>query len=217
MNHHRHTQSASCLPARLDDVQICQSLRAALDLRFCLRTGQFQFCAPGQTKMTGISNYELLMLISTTLAQQPDHVAPGQIRPRRVKRLVNVLRGQCADACEDAILVLRRFVESELELQPGSDVTSTEIREAFIRTIPDPVLSGYEFHRHLPIIIRNLFGIPKCHDIRRPDRLGRPTDRNGWTGLKLRFAGRKTDMADTADTSLQTATDNNFQTKDHIL
>jgi len=167
--------------------------------------------------MTHISEAELLMLISTTLAQQPDLVAPGQFRPRRVIRLVNVLRGQCADTGEDAILVLRRFVESALELQPGSNVTSAEIREAFVRAIADPVLSDYEFHRHLPIIIRNLFGVPKCHDIRRPDLQGRPTHRNGWTGLKLRFLVNKTDTADTADTGLQTATDNNFQTRDQIL
>ncbi len=214
MDHHHQTQNTTCMPARLDDTRICQSLRAALDLRFCSRTGQFKFRSPGQAKMTGLSEAELSMLISTTLAQQTDHVDPDQFRPRRVKWLVNVLRGQCADTGEDTILVLRRFVGSALELQPGADVTSAEIREAFIRAIPDPVLSCYEFHRHLPNIIRNLFGIPKCHDIRRPGPLGKPTDRNGWTGLKLRFASRKTDAADKTDTSLPTATDNNFQPRD---
>jgi len=217
MNYYRQTQNTTCMPARLNDMQICQSLRAALDLRFCLRTGQFQFRSPDQTKMTCISGDELLMLISTTLAQQPEHFAPGSIRPRRVKRLVNVLRGQCADASGDAILVLRRFVASALELQPGSDVTGAEIREAFVRAIADPVLSDYEFHRLLPVIVRNVFCVPKCHDIRRPGVLGKPTHRNGWTGLKLRFAARKTDAADAADTSSQTSTDNNFQTKDQIL
>ena len=193
-------------PGRLDDLQVCQALKAALGLRCNLRTGSFRFQAPGQPHGTEISEGALLVLISTTLAAQPELFPPSQIRSRRLKRIVNVLRALCADAGEDAHRVLEQFVQTRLALQPGSDVTSFEIFTAYEAEgyhVGEVTLSRYEFHRRLPGLIKQRFGLSKRHVIVRVNSDGRLTKRNGWCGLHLN--NDSSDTGDSDDTTLHLA------------
>ena len=161
---------AGPIQARFSELQLCNSLKAALGLRFNLRAETFQFGGGGDTPAVEISETGLLVLISTTLAQQPELFPPAQIRPRRLKRIINVLRALCADAGDDTHLSLERFVERRLKSQPGADVTGAEIRcayEASTGCHGEVSLSKYEFHRRLTGVIKQKYGISKLHEIQR--------------------------------------------------
>ncbi len=109
-----------------------------------------------------------------------------------------VLRALCADAGDEALLPLQHFVEARLALQPGADVTSAQVRVAFeleCQRLGEIVLSRYEFHRRLPGLIKQRFGIAKSHQILRPAD-GRLTMRKGWRGLLLKDATDATDGED---------------------
>ena len=189
-------------PARLGDLQLCQTLKSALGLRFNLRSQQFRFQTPGQTHGTDISEDALFVLISATLGQQPELFPASQIRHRRLKRIIHLLRALCADADEDGHRSLEQFVQTRLELQPGSDVTSGEVYKAFEASAlhtGDSILTQFEFYRCLPALIKGRFGKLKLHEIERPNKDLRLTKRNGWRGLKLTDG---TDSTDGTDTSL---------------
>jgi hypothetical protein len=185
---------------RLDDHQLCQTLRSALGLKFDLRTELFSFAAPGQVGGTEISEAALLVLVSTTLAAQPELFPPSHIRPRRLRKIIGVLRALCADAGDELLHGFQRFVERRLRLQPGSDITSSEVFAAFEADslhAGEPLMSKHEFHRRLPGLIRNAFGKLKLHEILRANPDGRLTKRNGWRGLKITDGTDRTDGTDT--------------------
>ena len=209
MNESPTVHRAGPTPVRFNDLRLCESLQAALKLRFNLRAGRFSFTAPEQAGSVEISEAALAVLISTSLAQQPELFPSGQIRPRRLRRIVNLLRAVCADAGVDVHQSLRQFVETRLMLEPGADITSAEIRAAYeveAELLGEPVLSRYEFHRHLPGLIRQQFGLLKLHEIERPCQDGRLTKRNGWRGLALTDATDSTDSTDSTLISLSEQT-----------
>ena len=191
---------------RLDDLQLSQTLKSALGLRCSLQTGQFRFRAPGQPHDTEISEEALLVLVATTLTAQPEIFPPSQIRPRRLKRIIHLLRALCADAGEDAVHGLRRFVERRVVLQIGSDLTSGEAYAAYAASAlhaGESVLSPHEFYRRLPGLIKQRFGLSKRHVILRLNSDGRLTKRNGWCGLHLN--NDSSDTGDSDDTTLHFA------------
>jgi hypothetical protein len=203
------TDPAGCTAPPLDDLLLCESLKSALGLRFNLRAQQFCFTAPGQVGGTEISEDALSALVSKTMAQQPELFRPSQIRPRWLKRIINVLRALCADAGEDAVHGLQRFVKRRLRLQPGSDITSSEVFAAYEaegRHVGEATLSRHEFHRRLPELIKRRFGLLKLHEIERPNKDNRLTKRNGWRGLKLTDGN---DTTDGTDTTLHLAVEQN--------
>ena len=181
------TDPVACNSDQLRDLQLCQNLRGVLGLKFSLRAGQFTFAAPDQP-CAELTEDALASVIAKTLAEQPALFPPGLIRPRRLKRLVALLRGLCA-APDDAILALQRFIETRLMFQPGCDVAASEIRAAYeadARRADEPVLSPQEFHRRLLELIKGAFGLSPNHQILRPDPMGRLTMRRGWRGLKIK-------------------------------
>jgi hypothetical protein len=186
------------IPSGSYDLRLCRVLQSALGLRFNLRAETFQFGGGGDTPAVDISESALFVLISTTLAQQPELFPPAQIRPRRLKRIINVLRALCADAGDDTHLSLEQFVERRLKSQPGADVTGAEIRCAYeLAAVSNGngLLSKYEFDRRLSGLIKRHYGLSKLHEIQRLTQDGRLTKRNGWRGLTL------TDGTDTTDTT----------------
>jgi len=199
------TGNGSRSSGRLDDLQLCQTLKSALGLRFSLRAEQFVFTAPGQVGGTEISEEALLVLVATTLAAQPEIFPPSHIRPRRLKRIIHLLRALCADAGEDTVHGLQQFVERRLALQAGSDVTSGEVYAGFVAFTASPlhasesVLSKHDFHRRLPGLIKKTFSLTQSHQIFRPAPAGRVTMRRGWRGLMLKDG---TDGEDATDGKL---------------
>ncbi len=192
-------------PAVSNELQICNSVKAALGLQYNLRTERFTFTAPDQPGRIVISEEALLVLISTTLAQKPEMFPITQIHPRRLKRIIRMLRALCADADEGARRGLDRFVENCLVLQPGGDITSTEVYSAYAADAlrdGEATLTHYEFHRVLSGVIKQRFNLSKRHTIVRPNLDGRLTKRNGWRGLRL-----NSDTDDTDDSTLHLATE----------
>ncbi len=211
------TDPAGRTAAQLCNLRLCRLLKQVLDLRFNMNTQQFVLTAPGQVGGTEISENSLLVLISTTLAQQPEIFPPSHIRPRHLKQIIHLLRALCADAGEDAVQILQRFVETRIKLQPNSDLTSAEIRATYEQAAQEPgelTLSKHEFHRCLPGLIKRRFGKLKLHEIERHNKDGRLTKRNGWRGITLTDG---TDKTDGTDTSLQNHSDNIPQPKDQPL
>jgi hypothetical protein len=185
--------------ALLNELQICESLKAALGLRCDVRTGEFLFRASGRPTGEKISELALLAVISSTLAAQPELFPASQLRPRRLKRIISVLRALCADAGEDAHRLLEQFVQTRLALRPGEDLSSGEIHDAYAKdsarrgTI---TINKYDFHRRLPGLIRNAFGLTQSHQGLRPAPAGRLTMRRGWRGLILKDSEDDTDAED---------------------
>lgn len=193
------TGLSSRAPTRLDDNQLCRTLRSALGLKYNLRDGHFVFTAPGHVGGTEISENALLVLLAKTLAAQPELFPVSQIRPRRLKRIIHLLRALCVDASEDAVHELQEFVERRVVLQPGSDVTSGQMYAAYVQHTGDSLLTQFEFFRCLPSFIKRRFGLTQSHQIFRPDVAGRLTMRRGWRGLTLKDG---TDAEDAEDGNL---------------
>jgi hypothetical protein len=190
---------------QLRDLQLCRVLKTALGLKFSLRAARFTFTAPGQVVGTEISEDALLVLVATTLAAQPEIFSPSQIRPRRLKRIIQLLRALCADAGEDAYQVLEHFVERRLALQAGSDVTSGEVYASYASDAPhasESVLSKHDFFHRLPALIKRRFGLTQSHQVLRPSSTGRLTMRRGWRGLMLKDGTDAKDAKDAADGNL---------------
>ena len=184
-------------PARFDDLQLCQTLRTAMGLRYSLRTTQFTFATTDQP-CAELSEAALTSVIAKTIAERPDIFSPSHIRPRRLKRIVALLRALCASP-DDSLQGLQRFVQWRLRLQPGSSVTSTEAYSAYetdARHTGEPLLSRWEFQRTLPRLIKARWGLMKLHEIELPNQDGRLTKRNGWRGIELTDSTDRTGTTD---------------------
>jgi len=180
---------------QLDDATLAQLFKGALGLRYSLPRDRFEGWITGEPSLTILSPSQVLAFVANTLAQQPDRFPPHKLTTRWLKHILVRLKALCASA-DDHLAGLEQFVGSRLINQPGFDVTGAELFEAYqayIQMHSGPTLSRYEFHRRLPAVIKNNFGIPKRHDIVRAEPDGKQTNRNGWRGLQL------TNTADTAD------------------
>lgn len=190
----------------LNVIELAQVLRNTLGLRYNFNSDRFMADLPGQPATTVLAPAQLMVFLANTMAQHPDRFSPQQLRPRGLKNLLVRLKALCASPIED-LYGLDQFVATRLAGGPGSDVTSAEALEsylAFIRGGGGVALSPYQFHRHLPAIIKDKFSIAKRHDIVRLDPAGRQTTRNGWRGLGITDSADTTDTADGKITDLST-------------
>ena len=196
-------ETAGTVGALLDNARLCAVFSSALALRYDLRLGRFLFRPPGATVEMVLTDAQLLALLAKSLAQHPGLFPALEIQPRQQKRLVDMFKAHCARA-SDPIPDLQQFIAARLVHEPGCDVTSSELFTAYTAFIGDHGglgLSAYEFHRTLPTIIKDRFGIAKRHEILRPGPTGRFTKRNGWRGVKLTDGTDGTDGTDANDST----------------
>jgi hypothetical protein len=182
--------------------QLCHSIKQALSLRYDARQKTFAIRLHGEASESMVTDNALLAILGATNAACSNSCLFAL--PENPRRLLPELRRISRDDLEQNSR-FNRFIQSELVLQSGADVTSEEIWQryeidGFCNT---PCrLNRRDFVRQLPNAIVVVFSIRKRHDIKRPDASGNPTDRNGWAGLALRDAGPAdgTDAPDVSDT-----------------
>ncbi len=126
---------------------------------------------------------------------------PGEIRLPRVRQILARIKLLTTQPRIPDGVVLDAFLVNHLVRTPGKDVTSQEIRAAFVKfcqTAGHVACPETQFFRELIHLIRNQLGIGQRHDVVRNGKKVR-----GYGGLSLTAvtATKTTDAADAADAS----------------
>ena len=129
----------------------------------------------------------------------------GEIRLDRVRQILARIKLLTTQARISDGEVLAAFMTNQLVRTPGKDVTSREIRAAFVQfnqMVGQVACPETRFYRRLTNQIRNQLGIAQRHDIVRNGKKVR-----GYGGLSLKsVASVKTaDVADVSDGAQNTA------------
>jgi len=122
----------------------------------------------------------------------------GEIRPRRIAALVSAMRLGAPQIYSDAGQELRMYVERRFSLGRAQNLTVEEIHAdylAWAKSNRRSILTRIKFHKELPKLIQETFGIPRINNVKRlATDSSRLTARRGFVGIKF-----KTDGTDGAD------------------
>lgn len=147
--------------------------------------------------------HQVAVVLQQIAASHPVAFSMKELRPSRVKLLVDAIKVAAAQVGPDARDVLLLFVRETLCLKPGSSVTGEEIRQSYIRFAHkhrQPKYPRQVFHQKLARMVFELFTIPRANDVlRKVEGTARSTSRRGFHGLAF-----KTDGPDDPDGTLST-------------
>jgi hypothetical protein len=148
---------------------------------------EFQILSSDQPPIV-VSNERMTGLINGTMqkiaAMHTDFPA-NELRPARIRKLVETIRATAPRRGSDAQETLLRFVREQVVLKPGDSISATAFFEAHLRFCHQhhlPVLSRYRFDRELARVMSKLFMKTASHSIVDP---AKGTNIRGYKGVKF--------------------------------
>jgi hypothetical protein len=103
---------------------------------------------------------------------------------KHADRLLELLKVICVQAPAEEDVAMEKFVEAQLALVAGRDVTVAETYSSYVEYCSRqnlPVFARSQFLNRIPRVVKQRFGIGKNHAIKRNSRCVR-----GFTGLEIR-------------------------------
>lgn len=151
-----------------------------------------QFLLPGPDQIfRPVALERVTLLVTETLqkiaAVHPDLFPMKDLRPARIKKLLDAIKVAAPFHRPDAQVVLRRFVEECLHLKPGGSVTFSELHRVFVAYADkhqSPGCPRSVFSREVARAVFKVFLKTPSNSVRRPvSGTNRLTARHGFKGL----------------------------------